>query len=386
MELKECRERLDAIDREIVDLFEKRMDICEKVAEDKIRTGKKIFDNERERAKLEAVKGFASDDFRRHGVEELFMQLMSMSRKLQYGILEQSGVKGRVPFIPVEELELSGATVVYQGTEGAYSQQAMQAFFGKEVRNFNVSTFREAMLAIYEGNADFGVLPIENSSAGIVSENYDLLVDFENYIVAEQIIDIDHCLLGLKGARQEDIKRIYSHEQALRQCSEYLAGRKDVETFSYPNTAMAARKILEDGDMSAAAIAGRPAAEAYGLEILKSSINFSNRNSTRFIIVTNQKIYKKNANKISMCFEIPHESGSLYRILSNFIYNDINMNRIESRPLPDRPWEYRFFIDIDGNLSEPGVKNALRGIREETKNMKILGCYYSKKPGEDKDR
>lgn len=377
MDLKECRERLDEIDKEIVELYEKRMDICALVAQDKIKTGKKIFDRERELSKLENVKKLASDEFRSHGVEELFIQLMSMSRKLQYRILEENGIKGRLSFIGLDDLELSGATVVYQGTEGAYSQQAMHAFFGENVRSFNVGTFREAMLAIYEGNADFGVLPIENSSAGIVSENYDLLVDFENYIVAEQIIDIDHCLLGLGNSSEDMIKTVYSHEQALRQCSEYLSTRKDVKTVSYPNTALAAKKILEDGDVTQGAIAGEKAAQIHGLKVLKKSINFSNRNRTRFIIVTNQKIYKKTANKISMCFEIPHESGSLYRILSNFIYNDINMNRIESRPLPDRPWEYRFFIDIDGNLADPGVKNAIRGIREETKNMKVLGCYYS---------
>lgn len=375
MDLIECREKLDSIDAEIVRLFEERMDICAEVAKDKIKTGKRIFDQERENAKLEKVKSLVSDDFRKHGVEELFIQLMSMSRKLQYGILESSGVKGRIPFIEVDKLDIEGATVVYQGTEGAYSQQAMQTFFGEDVRSFHVDTFREAMLAIAEGNADFGVLPIENSSAGIVSENYDLLVDFENYIVAEQIIDINHCLVGLAGTKESDIERIYSHEQALMQCAQYLDTQKSAERIKYPNTALAAKKIVEDGNPHQAAIASRSAAKLYGLDIIKENINFSNRNSTRFIIVTNQKIYKTDAKKISICFEIPHESGSLYRIISNFIYNDINMNRIESRPLPDRPWEYRFFIDIDGNLREPGVKNAIRGIREETKNMKILGNY-----------
>lgn len=375
MDLKECRAQLDEIDEQIVNLFEKRMDICELVAEDKIKTGKKIYDKERENSKIEKVKSFASDDFRKHGVEELFLQLMSMSRKLQYGILEASGVKGRLPFIGMDQLDIEGATVVYQGTEGAYSQQAMQSFFGDNVRSFHVDSFREAMLTIAEGNADFGVLPIENSSAGIVSENYDLLVDFENYIVGEQIIKIDHCLMGLPGASEEQIKTVYSHPQALSQCSEYLEAHKDMECVPYANTALAAKKVMEDGDITQGAIAGRPAAEAFGLEIIRESINFSSRNSTRFIIVTNQKIYRKDAGKISICFEIPHESGSLYRILSNFIYNDLNMNRIESRPIPDRPWEYRFFIDFDGNLADPGVKNAIRSIREETKNMKILGNY-----------
>lgn len=375
MDLLQCRQELDKIDKEIVALYEKRMDICAMVAEDKIRTGKKIFDKEREAQKLEAVKNLVNDGFRKHGVEELFEQLMSMSRKLQYGILEKNGISGRLPFIGVDDLDLKNVTVVYQGTKGAYSQQAMNAYFGDDIKSFHVDTFRDAMLTIAEGNADFGVLPIENSTAGIVSENYDLLVEFENYIVAEQIIGIDHCLLGLPGATKESITDVYSHSQALMQCNEYLESHKEFCTHSFPNTAMAAKKILEDGLPSQAAIASASAAKVYGLEIIEESINFASRNSTRFVIVTNQKIFKKSAGKISICFEIPHESGSLYRILSNFIYNDINMNRIESRPLPDRPWEYRFFIDFDGNLADAGVRNALRGIMEETKNMKILGNY-----------
>lgn len=375
MNLQECRDELDKIDKQIVELYEKRMDICSLVAKDKIKTGKKIFDKEREDAKIKSVVSLASTDFRKHGVEELFVQLMSMSRKLQYSILEESGIHGRLPFISVDDLDIKGATVVYQGTEGAYSQQAMLEYFGEDVRSFHVDTFREAMLTIAEGNADFGVLPIENSSAGIVSENYDLLVDFENYIVAEQIINIDHCLLGVKGACEDDIKTVYSHPQALAQCAEYLNAHRGMEAISFANTALAAQKVSEDADKSQGAIASIPAAKAFGLDIVKKSINFSNRNSTRFMIVTNQKIYKKDAGKISICFEIPHESGSLYRILSNFIYNDLNMNRIESRPIPDRPWEYRFFIDFDGNLADPGVKNAIRAIREETNNMKILGNY-----------
>lgn len=375
MDLLQCRQELDKIDKEIVALYEKRMDICAQVGEDKIKTGKKIFDKEREAQKLEAVRSMASDEFRKHGVEELFQQLMSMSRKLQYRILEENGISGRIPFIGIEDIDKDNVTVVYQGTEGAYSQQAMQAYFGENVKNFHVDTFRDAMLTIAEGNADFGVLPIENSSAGIVSENYDLLVEFENYIVAEQIIGIDHCLLGVPGATEDMITDVYSHPQALMQCTEYLEAHKDFARHTFPNTAMAAKKVIEDGLINQAAIASKSAAKAYGLEIIKESINFASKNSTRFVIVTNQKIFKKSAGKISICFEIPHESGSLYRILSNFIYNDINMNRIESRPLPDRPWEYRFFIDIEGNLADAGVKNALRGIMEETKNMKILGNY-----------
>lgn len=230
------------------------------------------------------------------------------------------------------------------------------------------------MSAIDEGSADFAVLPIENSTAGIVSEIYDLLVEFENYIVGEQIIRIEHCLLGLPGASEDAVKTVFSHPQSLLQSARYLTG-KDWKQISMPNNAFAAEKVAQEGDRSQAAIASAYAGKVYGLTTLRRGINQSESNSTRFIIVTNQKIYQKSADKISICFELPHQSGSLYHMLSHFIYNNLNMTKIESRPIEDRNWEYRFFIDFEGNLADSAVKNALRGLREEARNMKILGNY-----------
>lgn len=375
MDLGELRNQIDNIDGKIVELYEKRMDICGKVAEYKIETGKKVYDKQREAEKIAKVKSLAHNEFNRHGVEELFEQIMAMSRKLQYRKLSENGRNGRLPFIGVDSLDTKHAKVVFQGTDGSYSQAAMFAYFGEDVDSFHVDTFRDAMSAIDEGAADFAVLPIENSSAGIVSENYDLLVEFENYIVAEQVIKIDNCLLGLKGTTEDDIKTVYSHPQPLMQCARYLDEHRNFLKISYPNTAMAAEKILKDNDRTQAAIASAHAAKIYGLEILRDKINSSSGNSTRFIIVTNQKIFRKDAKKVSVCFEVKHESGSLYHILSHFIYNNLNMNKIESRPIENRPWEYRFFIDFDGNLEDGSVRNALRGLREETLNMKILGNY-----------
>lgn len=374
MDLAELRIKLDEIDARIVDLYEQRMEICKGVAQYKIETGKKVYDGVREKEKLEKVKALTHNDFNSQGVEELFEQIMSMSRKLQYRMLAESGNQGKLPFIGLDELDTQKARVVFQGSEGAYSQAAMMQFFGKEVNSFHVDTFRDAMSAIDEGSADFAVLPIENSTAGIVNEIYDLLVEFENYIVAEQIIKIEHCLMAVPGACREDIKTVYSHPQSLMQCARYLH-KYDWQQVSMKNNAFAAQKVIQDGDKTQAAIAGAHAAEAYGLEILEKGINQSDTNSTRFIIVTNQKVFKKDAGKISICFEIPHKSGSLYHILSHFIYNNLNMTKIESRPIEDRNWEYRFFVDFEGNLADSAVKNALRGLREETRNMKILGNY-----------
>lgn len=374
-DLGELRGRIDEIDEQIVRLYEERMDVCRGVAEYKIANGKKVFDRAREEEKISKVKLLTHTDFTRQGIEELFEQIMSMSRKMQYQMLTESGSIGRLPFMEVDKLDTRNARIVFQGAEGSYSQAAMQQYFGDRINSCHVDTFRDAMGAIEEGSADFAVLPIENSTAGIVSEIYDLLVEFENYIVGEQIIPIEHCLMALPGTKLTDIKTVYSHPQSLMQSARYLQDHPDWKQVSMKNNAFAAKKVMDDQDRAQAAIAGAYAAKVYGLEVLEQGINDSTSNSTRFIIVSNQKIFKKDANKISICLEIPHRSGSLYHILSHFIYNHLNMTKIESRPIEDRNWEYRFFIDFEGNLSQSAVKNALRGLREETRNMKILGNY-----------
>lgn len=374
MDLTELREQIDEIDAQIVSLYEQRMEVCRNVAEYKLGTGRKVFDSKREAEKIEKVKAMTHNEFNSQGVEELFEQLMSMSRKLQYRMIAEKEGTGRLPFIGVEHFDTADARVVFQGSEGSYSQEAMFRFFGERVNSIHVDTFRDAMSTIDEGRADYAVLPIENSTAGIVSEIYDLLVEYENYIVAEQILKIEHCLLALPGAKKEDITRVYSHPQSLMQCARYLQGT-EWQQISMKNNAFAAEKVAREKDKTQAAIAGAHAAAAYGLTVLERGINQSDTNSTRFIIVTNRKIFKKDAGKISLCFEIPHRSGSLYHILSHFIYNGLNMTKIESRPIEDRNWEYRFFIDFEGNLADSAVKNALRGLREETRNMKILGNY-----------
>ena len=375
MDLSKLREELDRIDGQIVKLYEERMEYCSQVADYKIETGRNVLDKAREEEKLRKVRALVHNECNAHGVQELFEQIMSMSRKLQYSKLTAHGAGGRLPFIGVDKLDTKNARVVFQGAEGAYSQMAMMQYFGESVNAFHVDTFREAMCSIEEGRADFAVLPIENSTAGIVSEIYDLLVEFENYIVGEQIIRIEHCLLGVPGAKQEQIRTVYSHPQSLMQSARYLNAHENWRQISMQNNAFAARRVIEDGDMSQAAIASEQAAKIYGLDILERGVNQADNNSTRFIIVTNQKIFLKNASKVSLCLEVSHESGSLYRILSHFIYNNLNMCKIESRPIEERNWEYRFFIDFEGNLADGAVKNALRGLREEARSMKILGNY-----------
>ncbi|MCR5669954.1 MAG: prephenate dehydratase [Butyrivibrio sp.] len=375
MDLQDLRRDIDDVDRQIVELYEKRMEISSQIADYKISTGKKVFDREREQQKLEAVKELAHSDFNKIGVKELFSQIMSMSRKLQYQKLTEEGATLRLPFIEIDSIDKKHSRVCFQGAEGAYSEAATKEYFGKDVSCFHVDTFRDAFAALEEGSADYAVLPIENSTAGIVSEIYDLLTEYECYIIGEQIIEIRHCLMGLPGAQLSDIKTVYSHPQSLMQSARFLTDNPQIRQIGMKNNAFAARKVAEEKDKTQGAIASKLAAEIYGLEIIKEGINQADSNSTRFIIVTAQKVFLKGAGKISLCMEIPHEAGSLYHIMSHFIYNNLNMTKIESRPIEDKNWEYRFFIDFDGNLEESAVKNALRGLREEAKMMKILGNY-----------
>ena len=206
-ELVDIRKEIDSVDADIVALYEKRMKLAEQVAEYKIGTGKKVLDKEREKSKLEKIAGLASTDFTRCGVTELFEQIMAMSRKRQYQMLREHGITDEMDFVPVESLPVEHKKIVFQGVEGAYAQVAMETFFGNDTENFHVESWRDAMEAIKNGEADYAVLPLENSSAGIVSQNYDLLMEYDNCIVGEQIIKIDHCLLGTKDAQLSDITR-----------------------------------------------------------------------------------------------------------------------------------------------------------------------------------
>ncbi len=374
-DLSEIRDEIDGIDREIVELFEERLRLVTQVAEYKIANSRQVLDRGRELSKLTALEELAGTDFSRKSIRELFEQIMSISRKRQYQLLAAAGQTAAAEFQPVEEILRTDVRVVYQGVEGAYSQMAMEAFFGDSCDSFHVESWRDAMEAIKQGDADYAVLPIENSSAGIVSENYDLLEEYDNCIVGEQTIQISHALLGLPGTRLADLTCVYSHPQALMQCVDFLDEHRDWERISLKNTAVSAQKVLKDGKRNQAAIANPVTARLYGLEVLKEVINYSAENSTRFIIVTGRKIYRRDAGKISICFELPHESGSLYQILSHFIYNDLNMNKIESRPIKNKSFEYRFFVDFEGNLADAAVQNALKGVKEEALGLRVLGNY-----------
>lgn len=375
MDLQACRDQLDQIDKKIVELFEERMAICGEVAEDKIRTGKAVYDGVREQQKLDAVEQMAHSEYNRIAVRELFFQMMTISRRYQYRMLAEHGMGIDLGFRKIDALNMSGVRVVYQGVEGAYSHAATLQYFGVDVDAYHVEKFEDAMQEVRDGRADYAVLPIENSSAGAVTDNYDLLVQYENYIVAETFVAASHALLGTPDAELSDIRTVFSHPQALMQSSAFLGVHRDWKQISLENTAVSAKRVIEEGDKSQAAVASETAGKLYGLKVLKTAIQNNQGNTTRFMILSRDAVYRKDAGKVTISFEVAHKSGTLYSILGNFIYNGVNMRKIESRPIAGRSWEYRFFIDIEGNLDDAGIKNALKGISEEAQNMRILGNY-----------
>ncbi len=374
-DLQEIRKDIDAIDSQIVELYQSRMKLTADVAAEKISTGKQVLDREREKSKLALLESLADSDTTKHGLRELFEQIMSTSRKRQYQLMTEKGRVADFGFTEIPALQIEGARVVYQGVEGAYAQLALEAYFGKEVSRFHVDTWRAAMEALKGGEADYAVLPFENSSAGIVSENYDLLKEYGYYIVGEQKIKVNHCILGVEGASLSSIRKIYSHPQALAQCAKILDAHPGWEQIPMQNTAVAAKKVQDEADITQAAIASSATSELYGLHILSEGVQDNRLNETRFIIVSKKSEYVAGAGKISICVQLMHEAGSLYHALSHFIYNGLNMTRIESRPIPGRNWQHQFFIDFDGNLEDGAVHNALLGLKEETLDLKVFGNY-----------
>lgn len=375
MDLNQIRNEIDVVDKQMVELFQRRMKLAGEVAESKRASGKAIYDRQRELEKLAKLGALADSEFNRHSIEELFLQIMSISRRYQYNLLGDREHQIARECVEVERLEITPNTkVVYQGVPGAFSEQAMIRFFGQEVSSSNVEQFEDIVEMIEQGKADYGVLPIENSSAGFVSGIYHLLQEHDVTIVGGISLEVSQALLGIKGAKLEDIQTVYSHPQALMQTKPFLDAR-GWKQISLENTAVSAKKIQEDGDKTQAAVASVRAAELYNLEVLKPAINSQKHNTTKFVVVSGKKMYTKDADSISISFSLPHESGSLYNILGHFIFNGLNMTSIESEPLEDQQWEYRFFITFDGNLGDASVQNAITGVRSESSDFKLLGNY-----------
>lgn len=265
--------------------------------------------------------------------------------------------------------------VGYQGVPGAYGEEAAHTYFKGKAEFVPHDAFEDVIEALEEGRIDYGVLPIENSSAGEVLDTYDLIKSNSLYIVGEQVISIRHNLLGVPGSQIEDITEVYSHPQGLSQSKTFIKAYDKMRQIPYVNTATACQYVAQMNDKTKAAIGSKRAGKLYHLEVLAKDIQFNKNNFTRFIVLAKQMEINDASNKISIVFTTTHVSGSLYTILGHFAYNGLNLLKIQSRPILERKWEYFFFADVEGSLGDANVLIALSKVIEECSSFKILGNY-----------
>ncbi|MCQ2356297.1 MAG: prephenate dehydratase [Methanocorpusculum sp.] len=271
---------------------------------------------------------------------------------------------------------VSAPKVGYQGVAGSFGEQAALEYFGGTVSAVtNYKEFDDVFAALERGEIDYGVLPIENSTAGDVLEVADLITRCSLYVVGEHIIRVRHNLLGVSGASTGMIREVYSHPQAISQCRDFLRHHPEINAYPYANTALAAKFIAEEQDPAKASIGSLRAAELYGLDVLEKNIQTAENNYTRFVILSRHMEITKQSDKISLVFSTAHKSGALYSVLAHFAYNGLNLLKIQSRPKPDSPWEYIFFLDVAGNLEDANVLIALGKVREQSSWFKLIGNY-----------
>ena len=265
--------------------------------------------------------------------------------------------------------------VGYQGVSGAFSEQACQNFFSKDVKTIGYPEFEDVYIALKNGDIDYGVLPIENSSTGAINDNYDLIRKYGFYIVGETAVNVDQCLMGIKGTKLEDIKEVYSHPQGLAQSSDFFFAHRYMNPMPYKDTAMAAQYVSEAKDPTKAAIASRLACELYGLEMLQEAIQNDKTNKTRFMVVSREFISPVDSDKVSVIFTLPHVVGSLSTMLEITALYGVNLEKIESRPIKEENWQYYFYIDFLVNMSDGSVSKAIEEMKTKTSTFRLLGNY-----------
>jgi prephenate dehydratase len=270
-------------------------------------------------------------------------------------------------------------TVSFQGEKGAFSEQAGLKFFDHKISLVPFHTFKQVFNSVAGGRVDAAIVPIENSFHGSVHENYDFLQRHQLYIIGEVKLRIVHNLMVNKGVRMKDVRAIYSHPQALGQCDEFLSKLRDVEIVSTYDTAGAAKMILDPGFMDAAAIASEQAASEYGLDIIRKKIESNHNNHTRFLILSRKKIITSENAKTSIIFSTKNIPGSLFKALGVFALRDIDLHKIESRPIVGKPWEYLFYLDFEGSIRDEVCKKALDHLAEIASYIRFLGSYEKSK-------
>ncbi len=378
-ELTALRQEIDRLDAQIAQLFLQRMEVCREVGEYKKANGLPVLDAQREHDLLTAKSALTGDPVSKRALQGLFGAVMAESRALQASLMEDPDKENAfAEYLKLAHWDgppLSEQRVLYQGLPGAYCEEAAIGFFGEKCNRMNLKTWDGVFRGVKESFGDYGVVPIENSSTGSISDVYDLLGQFGCHIVGEQLVRVDQCLMGLPGADMGTISDVYTHEQGFRQCRVFLSSYPKWGQHDMVNTALAARFVSESGDLSKAAIASRRAATLYGLEILQTSINENRNNFTRFIIVAADPRYPAGADKISVRFTLPHVEGSLCRMLQIFARAGLNLEKLESRPIPGESWNYCFYADFTGNLQQGELDPVIRELINASSAFRILGNY-----------
>ena len=376
MELNNYREHLDTIDKELLRLFIERMAIAGEIAQWKQQNRMPVLDLRREKEKLRAMEEMSPEDLKEYSVS-LFSPIMELSRSYQNRIIHPASAETLAIEQALKEtsqLFPETAIVACQGVEGAYSGIACEKLF-KRPSIFYFSSFDAVFSAIEKGLCRYGVIPVENSTAGTVNAVYDLMRKHDFRIVRSVRVKIDHNLLVKPGTKPEDIREIYSHAQAIAQCSAFLQSMPNVKVIPCENTAVAAKKVAESQDKGIAALSSRSCSKLYGLEILKADVQDSGNNHTRFICISkNLEIYP-GADRTSLMMVLPHEPGSLYRLLSRFNALGINLTKLESRPMPERSFEFMFYFDLDTSVYSPRFIQLMGELPDISEEHEYLGSY-----------
>lgn len=371
-DLEYLREEINKIDREMIELFEKRAEVSRKVAEYKKKNSMDILDKSREEEVIRINLKQLKDKSIKDETKTFLKNVMEISRNIQKKELEQSYIDSE---IKPKDQSSDVFKVGFQGVPASFSHEALLEYFGSNSEALNFENFRDVFEALKNGMVDYGVLPIENSSTGGIPQVYDLMREYDFHIIGEKCIEVNHNLLGVKGASIYDIKEVYSHSQAFMQSSKFLEKHREWKLTPYFNTARSAKYISEQNIKSKAAIGSKNAAKLYGLDIIEENINYNSNNYTRFIIIGKDMKHDKQCDKISILITLPHKPGTLHNVLKHFHENNLNMTKIESRPIIDKSWQYFFYIDFYGNIMEKNTVNALKGIEEESVYFKLLGNY-----------
>ncbi|MCR1952458.1 prephenate dehydratase [Clostridium sp. DSM 100503] len=369
-ELEEYRKEIDSIDKELISLFEKRMEVAVKVGEYKKKNKLPIFNGKREEEVIEKnIKKLNNSSYMDIG-RSFFENLMELSRSLQSNVIqENNNIQNNLIG------ENSNFIFGYQGVKGSFSEEALLKYFKNCDNAKNYDEFVDVFDALKNNEIQYAILPIENSYTGAITEVYDLLVKYGFYIIGEECIKIDQHLIGVKGSDINSIQEIYSHPQGFEQSKKFLSRYQNMKLIPYHNTAISAKLISELKDTKKAAIASKRAAQIYGLDILQENINDKKDNHTKFIIIGKELKYNDECNKISVVFSLEDKAGTLYNLLRYFAENNINMIKIESRPNKHESWKYLLYVDFEGSLENCEVKNALKLIEQNSGYFKIIGSY-----------